>query len=113
MVTLPPIPKPVSRLPLGLYRARAKGSPDVVTERPGRIKLVKNGNAVGRWAPGKWPDSGFLQLMNVNVSGWEKPNDRAIVIRLENGIEIHLADDSDQYECIQITTEGKPGSVII
>jgi hypothetical protein len=51
--------------------------------------------------------------MNVKVSSWEIPNNRTILIHLENGIEIHLMDDSDSYECMQISTEGSPRPVII
>jgi hypothetical protein len=51
--------------------------------------------------------------MNVNVVKYEIPNDRLIVISFENGIEMHLRDDSDQYECMQISIEGDPNEWII
>ena len=76
------------------------------------ISLVRNGEVIGRWVEGRWPDSGFFDTMNVNVSRWEIPNDRTILIHLENGIEIHLTDDSDSYECMQISTEGSQSPVI-
>jgi hypothetical protein len=77
------------------------------------VSLVRNGEVIGRWAEGRWPDSGFFETMNVKVSSWKIPNDRTILIHLENGIEIHLMDDSDSYECMQISTEGSPRPVII
>ena len=72
------------------------------------VSLVRQGEVIGGWSEGRWPDSGFFDTMNVNVSKWEIPNDRTIQIHLENGIEIHLSDDSDAYECMQIYLEGSP-----
>jgi len=77
------------------------------------VRLVRNGEVIGRWVEGSWPDSGFFDTMNVSVSRWEIPNDRTILIHLENGIEIHLTDDSDSYECMQISTEGSPSPVVV
>lgn len=77
------------------------------------IDLVRNGETIGSWREGAWPPPQFFEIMNVDVSGYEIPNDRAIVIRLENGIEIHLHDDSDQFECMQITINGEPNQWII
>jgi hypothetical protein len=77
------------------------------------ISLVKNGAVSGRWREGKWPEPSFFDLMNVAVSRWEIPNDHSIVIGLDNGIEIHLVDDSDAYECMQISFEGDPVQRII
>jgi hypothetical protein len=77
------------------------------------IKLVRNGEVISTWEEGRWPDSGFYETMNAKVSKWQIPDDRTIVIYLENGLEIHLTDDSDRYECMQISTEGAPGLVVI
>ena len=77
------------------------------------VSLIRNGAVIGSWAEGRWPDSGFFEIMNVNVSRWEIPNDRTILIHLENGIEMHLTDDSDSYECMQISTEGSRSPAII
>ena len=77
------------------------------------IKLVRNGEVIGIWEEGRWPDSIFYETMNVSVTRWKIPNDQTIVIYLENDIEIHLTDDSDQYECMQISVEDGPGPVII
>ena len=73
-----------------------------------QVDLVRNGEVIGRWDEGKWPDRQFFEIMNVNVVKYEVPNDRLIVLSFENGIEMHLKDDSDQYECMQIFIEGDP-----
>jgi hypothetical protein len=77
------------------------------------VNLVKDGEVIGTWQESRWPDASFLELMNACVVRWEIPNDRTILIYLENGIEIHLSDDSDTYECIQISVEGAPTLVVI
>ncbi len=77
------------------------------------IKLIRNGKVIGTWEEGRWPDSGFYETMNVKASKWQITDDRTIVISLENGIEMHLTDDSDRHECMQISVEGAPGVVVI
>jgi hypothetical protein len=70
------------------------------------IDLVQDGELIESWVGGKWPDPNFYEVMNVNIIKYDIPNDRLIVIYFENGIEMHLKDDSDQYECMQISIEG-------
>lgn len=78
-----------------------------------RVSLIRNGEVIGRWQEGKWPDPQFFEIMNVNVVKCEIPNDRLIILHFKNGIEMHLRDDSDQYECMQISIEGNPSQWII
>ena len=69
------------------------------------VNLILNGEIIGKWEEGKWPDSKFFEIMNVNVVKYEIPNDRLIILHFENGIEMHLMDSSDQYECMLIIIE--------
>lgn len=78
-----------------------------------QVTLSKNGEVVGSWKEGRWPDVASYDVMNSSVIRWEVPDDRRIVIHLENGVAIHLGDDSDQYECMRISFEGEPGVVLI
>lgn len=77
------------------------------------VILSRNGEVVGSWKEGQWPDSTFYEVMNSSVIRWEIPDDRRIVIHLANGLAIQLNDDSEEYECMQISFEGEPGAVII
>jgi hypothetical protein len=77
------------------------------------VDLVRNGKVIGKWQEGEWPPPQFFEIMNVDVVSYEIPNDRTITIHLENGIEIHLTDDSDQFECMQISIQGDPDQWII
>lgn len=71
-----------------------------------QVKLVRDGKVIGGWEVGKWPTEEFYDVMNVCVVKYEVPDDRTIVLILENNIEIHMNDDSDQHECIQISIDG-------
>jgi len=51
--------------------------------------------------------------MNTEVRRCEVVNDRLILLELDNGIEIHLEDNSDQYETMQIVFDGSSSKWII
>jgi hypothetical protein len=77
------------------------------------VGLFRAGRLLAHWEAGKWPDPGFYEILNIEVIRWEVPNDRLIVLEFANGIEMHLEDDSDQYESMGISFEGNPTLVII
>jgi len=56
---------------------------------------------------------GFYDIMNTEVRRCEVVNDRLILLELDNGIEIHLEDNSDQYETMQIVFDGSSSKWII
>ena len=73
----------------------------------GEVDLLRNGELIGMWKGGKGLDNQFIEIMNANIIKYEIPNDKMIVLHFENGIEMHLKDDSDyQYEWLQILVEG-------
>jgi hypothetical protein len=71
-----------------------------------RVNLFRQGKLLGHWEQGKWPDSCFYDIMNVKVTRCEIVNDRRIVVEFDNHIEMHLEDNSDQYESMHIAFEG-------
>lgn len=77
------------------------------------VHLFKDDCNIGSWFGGKWPSQKFFEIMNVEVAGCTVPDDKTIVIALENGIEIHLKDDSNDYECMRIHIDGFEGEWII
>jgi hypothetical protein len=87
------------------------GSVNFAVQSP--VNLFRAGKPVAHWEEGKWPDAGFFDIMNSNVTRCEVVHDRLIVLGFENGLEMHLVDDSDQYECMQITVDGAPSQWII
>ena len=77
------------------------------------VYLFRDGKQVARWEEGRWPDSGFFDVMNSTVKRCEVIGDRLIVLEFENGLEMRLEDSSDQYECMQIAFDDNPASWII
>ena len=78
-----------------------------------KIVLFKNHEIVGSWKAGKWPDPMFYEILNTKIDKWGAPDDKRIVLHFENGMEMHLLDTSNQYECIQISVEGDSREWII
>ena len=77
------------------------------------VNLFRDGTLIARWEEGRWPEPGFYDVMNVNVTRCDIRNDRLIVLEFDNGIAMHLEDDSDQYESLVIRFEGNPSPWII
>ncbi len=77
------------------------------------VLIIKDGREIGRWEQGEWPGAAFYELMNIDVKSYEIPNDRQIIVRLENGLEMILEDSSDQYESMQISIDGDPCLYVI
>ncbi len=77
------------------------------------VNLFRDGKQTAHWEAGRWPDPAFYEIMNAEVRRCEVVNDRLIVFEFENGITMHLEDNSDQYECMQISFEGEQSQWII
>jgi hypothetical protein len=77
------------------------------------VNMFRSGELIAHWEEGKWSDPGFYDIMNTEVIRCQIVNDRLIVIEFANGIEMHLEDDSDQYECMQLQIKGNPSPWII
>ncbi len=77
------------------------------------VNLFRDGALVAHWEEGRWPEAGFYDIVNTNVTRCVVANDRLIVFEFENGIAMHLEDNSDAYECMQIYVEGNPSPWII
>ena len=80
------------------------GSVNFAIQSP--ISLFRGDTLVGNWMEGRWPDPGFFDIMNTTVCRCDVVDDRTIVLEFENGVTMHLTDDSDLYECMQITING-------
>jgi len=77
------------------------------------VNLFREGKPAGHWQEGKWPDPVFYDIMNAAVSRCIIVNDKLIEIEFENGLTMHLEDNSDQYESMQITIAGDPSPWIV
>jgi hypothetical protein len=77
------------------------------------VTLIRQGVEIGSWVPDEWPHPSFVEIFNVPLAKYCIPNERLTMLHFENGIEMHLRDDSDQYESMSISVTGFPGSCII
>ena len=77
------------------------------------VCLYRGGEHVANWKEGKWPDPGFFEIMNSEITRCEIVGDRRIVLEFANGLEMHLEDSSDQYESMKIQFAGNPAPCII
>lgn len=77
------------------------------------INLFRDGRLTAHWEPGRWPDGGFYEIMNTEIRHSEVVSDSLIVIEFENHIQMHLVDNSDQHESMQIQIRGNPFPWII
>ena len=80
------------------------GSVSFVVESP--VNIFRNGTLVAHWERGKWPDPDFYGILNTTVTRCEAVNDRLIVFEFDSGLAMHLEDNSDQYESMQISFAG-------
>ena len=78
-----------------------------------QVKLFKDGAELAAWEEGEWLPEEFRQIFNLEVSGVSIPNSKEIVIAFENGLAMHLYDNSEQYESMQIQIKGDPNILII
>jgi hypothetical protein len=76
------------------------------------VKLFRRGELIGLWEEGSWPDAAFHEIMNTEIIRCEVRTATLIIIEFANGVEMHLVDDSDQYECMQICIKGNPPWII-
>lgn len=67
------------------------------------IELFRNGECIGLWYEGRFPSPEFYEIMNSDVVKYTIPDDKLLVLHLENNIEIHMKDNSDQFESMKIT----------
>ena len=77
------------------------------------IKLFKNGVIIAFWEENRWPEKGFIEVFNLDVINFRIPDDITIIIQFEDNLEMHLSDNSDQYETMQINIKGEQGPWII
>ncbi len=77
------------------------------------VRLYRGRERVARWEEGSWPEPGFYDVMNAVVTRCGVVTDRLIVFEFDNGLEMHLEDDSGQYETMQITLLGDSSRLIV
>lgn len=77
------------------------------------IELTQAGQTVGAWKPGLWPAPAFYEILNNVVTCVERTSTQRVVLTFENNMKMHLSDDSEQYEAMQIYVGGESGTTYI
>ena len=77
------------------------------------IDVFKGDVLVAHWEAGKWPDTGFYDIMNTSVLSWDILDDRNVAINFDNGLQMRIRNSSDQYETMRISFDGDPRLWII
>lgn len=77
------------------------------------VNVFRDGQSVAHWEGGHWPDPGFYEVMNSELRRYEVVSERLLVLELDNGLALHLEDNSDQYESMQITFEDDSALVVV
>ena len=71
------------------------------------IKIIRDGKEIGNWEENKWPDSAFLEVLNIKVSKYEIRDFKFIALYFENGIEMNFGINDEQFESMSIYIEGE------
>lgn len=87
------------------------GGVDFAVQSP--VTLYREGRQIGGWTEGHWPDPAFYEVLNSEVEQYRIEDARRIVIEFANGVAMHLEDNSDQYESMQISSQSPTSSWII
>jgi hypothetical protein len=67
-----------------------------------RIVLYKYNLEVGYWEAEQWPCSAFYEILNVPVESVQCL-DKKIIINLDNGFSLHMVDNFECFETMQIS----------
>ena len=80
----------------------------------GDITLMEDKQVIAVWnEKGHWSSLAFQKLLNATVEGYAVPIKRLLEISFKNNLILHLHDNSDQYETMQIYFDDKSFSTII
>jgi hypothetical protein len=73
------------------------------------IQIFENDKEIGKWEEGSWPDKAFSKVLNVNMAGFEIPNQEFIILRFESGVEMIIRPETGPFESLTIGIEGVDG----
>jgi len=72
-----------------------------------QVELWRNSPIIATWQSGEWPSAEFYKALCAAVTSvCIIDNERRLCIALNNGLELHILDNSDQYESLQIYVSG-------
>ena len=78
-----------------------------------QVELKRDGSVIATWQGGEWPSASFYEAFCIPVVSTHLIDERRLCIALEGGLELHVLDNSDQYESLQIFVPDAPGPHIV
>jgi len=79
-----------------------------------RASCKAGGEVVATWTEGAgWDQLAYQGLLNATVQAYVVLDGKALQIEFSNGFELHLYDDSDRFETMQIYCPDDPNGPII
>lgn len=77
------------------------------------IRLKRDGEEIALWQEGAWPSQAFYEFFNIAVAEIKVVGDKEIAFFFEKGLSMHIYDNSDQYESMQIQIKGENNLLVI
>jgi hypothetical protein len=78
-----------------------------------QMELKRDGSLIAAWQGGEWPGAGFYEAFCVPAVSAHLMDERRLCITLENGLELHILDNSEQYESLLIFMPDEPGPRVV
>jgi hypothetical protein len=104
----------LSHIQLGRHQVQFHFESGTVIRVQSRISILRGGSIICAWEETSgWTNASFQDLLAGPVSGFSIPNDRLIEILFPGDLCMHLHDDSDQYESMQISRGDEADMVVI
>ena len=97
----------IQQICLGPFDVQFRFGSDTCIAVQGRVTLVAAGDVMCEWTVlGGWSNGEFQRLFNCSIETYAVLNDRLLEIGFQGGLALHLHDDSDQFESLQIYLKG-------
>ena len=86
---------------------------EVVFTVQSAVELRRGDTMIAAWEGGGWPSPDLYEVFCQPVTAIRVVDASRLAIALENGLELHILDASEQYESLAIRVPGVEGPYII
>ena len=78
-----------------------------------QVEIRRASSVIATWQGGEWPSADFYEAFCSPVTSTHLVDERRLCVTLENGLQLHILDNSDQYESLQIFVPDASGPYIV
>ena len=79
----------------------------------GVVRLYEAGKLLASWEDEGWNTVAYQRLLNAVPIAWRIVEPAILEITFENGVAMHIIDDSDQYEAVVIEFTDRPTLIVV